>query len=288
MEKTNNNEDLHRDVMMMPNTYMPTTPLTIGMKAPDFMADTTFGAAKMSDYTGRWLVFFSHPGDFTPVCTTEFIAFAKYYPEFTKRNASLLGLSIDSTSSHLAWVYNIYKMTGIPIPFPVVADRNMAIARMYGMLPSDQNATQTVRSVFIIDPEQKIRAILLYPMTNGRNIPEILRLLDALQTTDSENVVTPANWMPGQPVIVPYPKTYAELLERVKNPTGYSCMDWYLCFKNGSDYVQPMMETQPIFNNTMGTMVPPANTNMCPNGYMCQNNYMNQNDYMNQNGYMNQ
>jgi len=268
MEKINNNVDLHRDVMAMPDSYMPVRPLTIGMKAPDFIADTTFGAAKMSDYTGKWVVFFSHPGDFTPVCTTEFIAFAKYYPEFTRRNASLLGLSIDSTPSHLAWVYNIYKMTGIQIPFPVVADRNMAIAKMYGMLPGDQNIPQTVRSVFIIDPEQKIRAILLYPMTNGRNIPEILRLLDALQTTDTDNVVTPANWMPGQPVIVPYPKTYDELLERVKNPMGYNCMDWYLCFKNSSEYTQPMTESQPMFTGPMNNMVQQPNINMYQNGYM--------------------
>jgi len=268
MEKINNNVDLHRDVMAMPDSYMPARPLTIGMKAPDFIADTTFGAAKMSDYTGKWVVFFSHPGDFTPVCTTEFIAFAKYYPEFTRRNASLLGLSIDSTPSHLAWVYNIYKMTGIQIPFPVVADRNMAIAKMYGMLPGDQNIPQTVRSVFIIDPEQKIRAILQYPMTNGRNIPEILRLLDALQISDSDNVVTPANWMPGQPVIVPYPKTYDELLERVKNPMGYNCMDWYLCFKNSSEYTQPMMESQPMFTSPMNNMVQQPNINMYQNSYM--------------------
>lgn len=260
MEKLNYNEGLHREML---DTYRQDRVLTIGMRAPDFMADTTFGPAKMSDYFGKWLVFFSHPGDFTPVCTTEFIAFAKYYPEFTKRNASLLGLSIDSTPSHLAWVFNIAKMTGINIPFPIVADRNMMIAKMYGMLPSDPNSTQTVRSVFIIDPDQKIRAILQYPMTNGRNIPEILRLLDALQTSDSEKVVTPANWMPGQPVIVPYPKTYEELLERVKNPAGLNCMDWYLCYKNGSEYMQPMLEpeftSEPFFTNPMINTMPPAN-----------------------------
>ena len=262
MEKINHSEDLHRQIVGMTDSYRQDSTLTIGMKAPDFIADTTFGPAKMSDYSGKWVIFFSHPGDFTPVCTTEFIAFAKYYPEFVKRNATLLGLSIDSTPSHLAWVYSIYKMTGIQIPFPVVADRSMEIARMYGMLPAGQNATQTVRSVFIIDPDQKIRAILLYPMTNGRNIPEILRLLDALQTSDSDSVVTPANWMPGQPVIVPYPKTYDELLERVKNPMGYSCMDWYLCYKKGSEYMQPMVETQPIFTN------PANNISMYQNGYM--------------------
>lgn len=268
MEKIDYNNNLHREIIGMVDNYRQDRMIAIGMKAPDFMAETTFGLGKMSDYTGKWLVFFSHPGDFTPVCTTEFIAFAKYYPEFSKRNCSLLGLSIDSNSSHLAWVYNIYKMTGMHIPFPVVADRDMSIAKMYGMMPAAQNAAQTVRNVFIIDPEQNIRAILQYPMTNGRNIPEILRLLDALQTTDSDNVVTPANWMPGQPVIVPYPKTYAELLERVKNPVGYNCMDWYLCFKKGPEYMQPMVEPQPMFINPMGNIMPQTNNNIYQNDYM--------------------
>ncbi len=267
MEIKNHNDNLHREIVEMTDTYRQDTLLTIGMKAPEFIAETTFGPAKMSDYAGKWLVFFSHPGDFTPVCTTEFIAFAKYYPEFKSRNTNLLGLSIDSNASHLAWVYNIYKMTGIQIPFPIVADRNMKIARMYGMLPADQNATQTVRSVFIIDPEQKIRAILQYPMSNGRNIPEILRLLDALQTTDLEGVVTPANWMPGQSVIVPYPKTYDELLERVKNPMGYNCMDWYLCFKKNLEYMQPTIEQQPIFTNPIINGMPQENINMFQNSY---------------------
>ncbi|WP_036944887.1 peroxiredoxin [Pseudobacteroides cellulosolvens] len=207
-------------------------PLKIGMKAPDFSATTTFGPLKISDYEGKWLVFFSHPGDFTPVCTTEFIAFARYYPYFVQRNACLLGLSIDSNPSHLAWVYNIYQNTGIQIPFPIVADRDASVARLYGMIAPDLNKSETVRSVFIIDPKGIIRAILQYPSTNGRNIPEIIRLIDALQTTDKEKVVTPANWMPGQPVIVPYPKTYKELIERVQNPQGLMCIDWYLCFKD--------------------------------------------------------
>lgn len=177
------------------------------------------------------MFYFLIHGDFTPVCTTEFISFAKYFPEFEKRNTKLIGLSIDSNPSHLAWVFNIARMTGIQIPFPVIADLDMKISRLYGMLP-DTSTTQTVRSVFIIDPEQKIRAILHYPKTNGRNIPEILRLLDALLISDKDNVATPAGWMPGQPVIVPPPKTYDELLERINNSAGYNCLDWYLCYKN--------------------------------------------------------
>ncbi|NLL04956.1 MAG: peroxiredoxin [Clostridiaceae bacterium] len=208
-----------------------TQKLQLGMKAPEFSAQTTFGNIKLSDFAGKWIVFFSHPGDFTPVCTTEFIAFAQLAPYFTQRNVQLLGLSIDSNPSHLAWVYNIYQNTGITIPFPIVADRDGSIARSYGMIAAEVSDTETIRSVFIIDDKQVIRAILDYPLTNGRNIPEILRLIDALQTTDREKVVTPANWYPGQPVLVPPPKTYCELLERIKCPKGLQCMDWYLCYK---------------------------------------------------------
>lgn len=208
--------------------------ISIGMKAPDFNATTTMGPVKMSDYKGRWVVFFSHPGDFTPVCTTEFIAFANAEPAFEQRNAKLLGLSIDSNSSHLAWVYSIYLNTGIEIPFPVIADRIGEIARLYGMIAPDVSNSETVRNVFIIDPEQIVRAMLIYPLTNGRNITEILRLLEALQTTDRERVVTPANWMPGQPAMVPPPQTYQQLLQRVNNPDSMDlvCEDWWWCYKS--------------------------------------------------------
>ena len=207
--------------------------LSLGMQAPDFSATTTFGNIRLSDYKGKWVVLFSHPGDFTPVCTTEFIAFANAQPQFEARNAQLLGLSIDSNPSHLAWVYAIYLTTGIQIPFPVIADRTGEVARLYGMIAPDASRQETVRNVFLIDPEQKIRAILIYPLTNGRSIPEILRLLTALQTTDDSHVVTPANWQPGQPVLVPPPQTYDALLERQNNPQaqGLTCKDWFLCGK---------------------------------------------------------
>lgn len=209
--------------------------IRIGMKAPDFSAVTTFGPLKMSELKGKWVVLFSHPGDFTPVCTTEFIAFSQMAPCFAKRNVQLLGLSIDSNPSHLAWVYNIFRNTGIQVPFPVIADRDGSIARMYGMLAPEVSTTETVRTVFIIDGEQVIRAVLAYPLTNGRNIPEILRLVDALQTTDKDKVVTPANWLPNQPVLIPPPKTYEEMMKRVQNPqgNGMNCMDWYICYKQG-------------------------------------------------------
>ncbi|MGL5313136.1 MAG: peroxiredoxin [Peptostreptococcaceae bacterium] len=209
---------------------MPCLP-SLGSKAPDFKANTTFGPIQLSDYSGKWVVLFSHPGDFTPVCTTEFLCFAKYYPEFQKRNTDLIGLSIDSNSSHLAWVYSIFKLTGVEIPFPVIEDRDMSIAKLYGMISEPMSNTSTIRSVFIIDDKQILRTILYYPLTTGRNIPEILRIIEALQTSDRDNVVTPANWFPGMPVILPYPKTYKELKHRIKNcDKNCSCLDWYLCF----------------------------------------------------------
>ncbi len=212
---------------------MENTHVSIGMKAPDFNATTTFGPMKLSDFKGSWLVFFSHPGDFTPVCTTEFVAFAKAFPQFKEIGTKLLGLSIDSNPSHLAWVYTIYMTTGIQIPFPVVADRTGEIARLYGMVAPDVSTQETVRNVYIIDPNQIIRAILIYPLTNGRNISEILRLVTALQTTDRDKVATPANWVPGQPALVPAPKTYDELLLRETNPQSQNltCEDWFWCYK---------------------------------------------------------
>lgn len=206
----------------------------IGAKAPDFSAVTTFGDMKLSDFKGRWVVLFSHPGDFTPVCTTEFISFTMYFPLFVQRNVQLIGLSIDSLHSHLGWVYNIFRNTGIEIPFPIIADRDMKIAQLYGMIAPAVSDTATVRNVFVIDENQIIRAILQYPMTTGRYIPEILRLVEALQTSDKDQVATPANWLPGTPVVVPPPNTYQQLMERVQNPQGYSCMDWYLCLKPDS------------------------------------------------------
>ncbi|SMB80719.1 peroxiredoxin (alkyl hydroperoxide reductase subunit C) [Desulfonispora thiosulfatigenes DSM 11270] len=214
--------------MSVPRTCLP----QIGAKAPDFEAITTFGNIKLSEFRGKWVVLFSHPGDFTPVCTTEFIAFARYFPYFVQRNTQLIGLSVDSNSSHLAWVYNIYCHTGIEIPFPVIDDRNLKVSNLYGMISPAMSETATVRTVYIIDPKGILRTILYYPLTTGRNIPEILRILDALQTADVEKVATPANWVPGMPVIMPPPNTYEELKQRIRCQNGYSCMDWYLCFKD--------------------------------------------------------
>lgn len=204
----------------------------LGTKAPYFTADTTFGPIRLSDLSGQWVVLFSHPGDFTPVCTTEFLAFTRAFPQFTARNVQLLGLSVDGQYSHLAWVYNIYRTTGVQIPFPIIDDSTRKVSQLYGMISDAMSATVTVRTVFIIDPNQIVRCILYYPLTTGRLIPEILRIIDALQTTDKYGTPTPANWLPGKPVVVPPPRTYQELLQRVQDGRAgkYKCTDWYLCF----------------------------------------------------------
>jgi peroxiredoxin (alkyl hydroperoxide reductase subunit C) len=202
----------------------------LGQKAPEFEALTTQGTLRLSDYKGMWLILFSHPADFTPVCTTEFMAFSQIYDELKKRNVELLGLSVDSVSSHIAWIRNCEEKMGVKIPFPIIADLNKEVAQKYGMIHPEQSKTETIRCVFVIDPESKIRAMIYYPLTTGRNMQEIIRLVDALQTSDKYKVATPANWKPGEPVVVPAPTTVEQAEERVKEE-GYECKDWYLCKK---------------------------------------------------------
>jgi peroxiredoxin (alkyl hydroperoxide reductase subunit C) len=202
----------------------------LGEPAPDFNAETTQGALKLSDLKGKWVVLFSHPADFTPVCTTEFLAFASVYDEFKALNTQLIGLSVDSVSAHLAWIHAIKEKMGVDIPFPVIADLSMNIAKTYGMIQEGQSTTATVRTVFFIDDKGIMRAMIYYPLQNGRFIPEILRLIRALQTTDANRVSTPANWQPGEKVVVPPPKTTDEMKKRPGE--GYECKDWYLCFKS--------------------------------------------------------
>jgi len=201
----------------------------IGEKAPNFEAVTTQGVLRLSDYEGSWLVLFSHPADFTPVCTTEFIAFSKIADDLKQRNTELLGLSVDSVSSHIAWARNVEEKMGVKIPFPIIADLNKEVSKKFGMIHPGQSKTETVRCVFVIDPERKIRTILYYPLSTGRNMQEIVRIIDALQTTDKHKVATPANWNVGDPVVVPPPATAESAEERIKE--GYDCKDWYLCFK---------------------------------------------------------
>ena len=201
----------------------------IGEPAPDFEAETTHGPLKLLDLRGKWVVMFSHPADFTPVCTTEFIAFAGIFDELKALNVELIGLSVDSISAHLAWVRAIKEKMGVSVPFPIIADLNMKVANKYGMIHQGQSSTAAVRCVFFIDDKGIMRAMIYYPLQNGRYMPEILRLVKALQTTDKYKVSTPANWQPGDKVVVPPPKTVADMEKR--SSEGYECKDWYLCFK---------------------------------------------------------
>ncbi len=203
----------------------------IGDKAPDFEANTTTGKLKFSDYNkGKWVVFFSHPADFTPVCTTEMSSFAVEEEKFNKMNTKLLGLSIDSIHSHIAWVENVKKNLGITMKFPIIADIDMKVSKLYGMLQPGESETAAVRAVFFIDPVGKIRLIMYYPLNVGRNMEEIFRVLQALQVSDEHKVAMPLNWKPGAKVIVPPPKTLVDLEERLQN-TSYEKIDFYLCKK---------------------------------------------------------
>jgi peroxiredoxin (alkyl hydroperoxide reductase subunit C) len=218
--------------------YMP----LIGDNAPSFTAVTTAGDINFpKDYKGKWVIFFSHPADFTPVCTTEFMTFASMQDDFKKLDAELLGLSIDSVYAHIAWLRTIkekieYKgMKDVEITFPVIADLKMDVAKKFGMVQPNASDNQAVRAVFMIDPKAKIRAIIYYPLSNGRNMDEIKRLLLAMQKSDAENVATPANWQPGDDVIIPPPGSCGTAKERVesKDENTY-CLDWFMCFKKQS------------------------------------------------------
>lgn len=210
----------------------------IGEKAPGFKANTTHGVIEFpADYRGKWVILFSHPADFTPVCSTEFIAFAAREQEFKALNCQLIGLSVDSIYSHIAWLrrlaeleWNEYK--NIEVNFPVIEDIRMEVAGLYGMIHPGQSNTQSVRAVFIIDPESKVRLITYYPLSTGRNIDEIMRALKALQKADLENIATPVNWQPGQDVIVPTAGSCGVARERMQAQTADRyCLDWFLCFK---------------------------------------------------------
>jgi peroxiredoxin 2/4 len=187
----------------------------IGDMAPDFSAMTTTGPMRFSEYIkGKWTILFSHPADFTPVCTTEMSGFALEKNFFEENDTKLVGLSIDSIHSHIAWVNNVRKNTGVLFEFPIIADIDMKVSKLYGMLQPGESETAAVRAVFFIDPNGKIRLIMYYPLNVGRNMDEIKRALIALQTADKHKVAMPLDWRPGQKVIVPPPKTVAEMQER--------------------------------------------------------------------------
>jgi peroxiredoxin (alkyl hydroperoxide reductase subunit C) len=201
--------------------------LELNGPAPDFEANSTYGPIRLSQYAqGKWVILFSHPADFTPVCTTEFIEFAKMAGEFEKKNVALLGNSVDSVYSHIAWTRNIEQNFGVKIPFPVIADLDQKVARLYGMIHTPSAATAAVRCVFFIDPKRTLRAMIYYPLNVGRNFDEIMRVIDALQTADEFAVACPANWKPGQDVIVPPPLTAQAAEERAKTKE-FQVKDWY-------------------------------------------------------------
>jgi peroxiredoxin (alkyl hydroperoxide reductase subunit C) len=210
----------------------------IGDDAPAFTAKTTQGPINFPvDYKGKWVILFSHPADFTPVCTTEFMTFATMAPEFKALNTELVGLSVDSLYAHIAWLRKIqdleYKgMKNVEVKFPLIEDITMEVAKRYGMIQPGQSNTQAVRAVFIVDPKGKIRTILYYPLSTGRNFDEIKRLILALQKADAEQIATPADWRPGDDVIVPTAGSCGTAKERMESKDDdMYCLDWFMCFK---------------------------------------------------------
>ena len=212
----------------------------IGDIAPAFTANTTNGPIKFpEDFRGHWVILFSHPMDFTPVCTTEFLSFQSMINDFQELDTAIIGLSVGAISSHLAWFRSIHDeinfkdWKNVDITFPVIADIDLHVSKLYGMIHPNTSETKTVRTVFIIDPNSIIRTILYYPQTTGRNIKEIKRILIALQTTDAFKVSTPADWIPGTPVIEPSPQTTNDLKKRINNTNkNIDVQSWYLAFKN--------------------------------------------------------
>lgn len=205
--------------------------LQLWKPAPQFTAKTSHWEKSLSDYEGKWLILFSHPADFTPVCTTEFMAFSWIYDELQKRNTELLWLSIDSVFSHIAWTRNIKEKTWVEIQFPIIEDLSMNVSKKYWMIHEWMWETQAVRAVFFIDPNWILRSMIYYPMSLWRNFDEILRVIDALQTADENQCATPANWRPWDKVIVP-PADTTEKAEENFNNSSYEVTDWYLCKKD--------------------------------------------------------
>ena len=210
----------------------------IGDKAPAFTAVTTQGEIKFpEDFAGKWVILFSHPADFTPVCTTEFMTFGSMIEDFEKLNTKLVGLSVDSLYSHIAWLRKIQELEWkdkkhVEITFPLIEDIRMNVAKAYGMIQPNQSNTQAVRAVFVIDPEGVIRTILYYPLSTGRNFDEIKRIIQALQKVDKDGVATPADWRPGDDVIVPPAGSCGTAKERMDNQTDDQyCLDWFMCFR---------------------------------------------------------
>ncbi len=203
----------------------------IGDIAPDFTAQTTHGEITFSKWQeGKWVVLFSHPADFTPVCSTELTELARRSKEFEQRGVRLIGISVDSIHSHLAWVQNLQKILDVRLPYPLIADSPRSVSELYGMLHPNESATVTVRALFVIDPKRTIRSIIYYPLNVGRSVDEIVRVVDALQTADGKGVACPVNWKPGDKVIVPPPKTEKEVDDRLAMQ-NVERLDFYLTKK---------------------------------------------------------
>jgi hypothetical protein len=218
---------------------MPVPMPKIGESAPSFRAKTTQGDINFpEDFKGKWVILFSHPADFTPVCTTEFMTFASMQDEFKELNTQLIGLSVDSLFAHIAWLRTIKEkikwngLENVEVKFPVIEDITMEVANKYGMISPTQSNTQAVRAVFFIDPEGIIKTIMYYPSSLGRNFDEIKRVLQGLQKAEKDSVALPANWRPGDDVIVPPAGSCGVAKDRVENtPEDMYCLDWFLCFK---------------------------------------------------------
>lgn len=222
----------------------PVTPMPrLGDPAPSFTATTTQGDINFpADYDGSWVILFSHPADFTPVCTSEFMTFASMQEDFAKLNTKLVGLSIDGLFSHIAWLRTIKEkivfrdMKDVEVTFPLIEDITMEIAKKYGMIMPGEDSTKAVRAVFVIDPIGVIRTIIYYPLSLGRNFDELRRVVIALQTADAFGVATPADWRPGEPVIVPPPGSCGTAKERMEDESaGVNCVDWFFCTKEISE-----------------------------------------------------
>jgi peroxiredoxin (alkyl hydroperoxide reductase subunit C) len=210
----------------------------IGDQAPAFIAVTTQGTINFpADYAGKWVIFFSHPADFTPVCTSEFMTFASMADRFAAANTELLGLSVDGLYSHIAWLRTIkekieYKgMKNIEVKFPLIEDITMDISKQYGMIQSGESNTKAVRAVFIVDPKGIIRTIIYYPLSMGRNFEELYRAIIALQTADAFEIATPADWQPGDDVIVPTAGSCGVAKSRMEDTENLDCKDWFFCTK---------------------------------------------------------
>lgn len=247
-------KDAEMSATETPTAVEPMTLPRLNEPAPAFTAKTTQGDVSFpEDYAGNWVVFFSHPADFTPVCTSEFMTFASMEEEFARHNTKLLGLSIDSLYGHIAWLRLIKErmqyrdIKDIEVRFPLIEDITMDIARKYGMIQPGESSTQAVRAVFLVDPKGILRAMLYYPMTTGRNMQEILRMIIAMQTADEFGVATPADWVPGERVIVPTAGSCGVAKERMEGEVeGVECVDWFYCTREvTAEQIAEATETNP-------------------------------------------